>query len=45
VSFVGNAPADVVALERERLANFERHAGQLDEQLRRLRTLTAGSTA
>jgi valyl-tRNA synthetase len=43
--FVANAPADVVALERERLAELERHAGQLDEQLRRLNTLVAGSRA
>jgi hypothetical protein len=32
-------------MERERLAEFERHAGQLTEQLRRLATLAAGTTA
>jgi valyl-tRNA synthetase len=43
--FVANAPAEVVAVERERLAEFERHAEQLDQQLRRLNALVVGSTA
>jgi hypothetical protein len=34
-----------VAVERERLAEFERHAEQLDQQLRRLNALVVGSTA
>jgi len=42
--FVANAPAEVVAVERERLAEFERHAEQLDQQLRRLNALVVGST-
>ena len=44
-SFVANAPAEVVAVERERLAGFERHVEQLEEQLRRLNALIAGPTA
>ena len=35
-NFVGNAPAQVVTQERERLAEFERQVQQLGEQLRRL---------
>jgi valyl-tRNA synthetase len=35
-SFVGNAPPEVVAQERGRLAEFERQVAQLGEQLRRL---------
>jgi valyl-tRNA synthetase len=35
-NFVGNAPPEVVAQERERLAEFERQGAQLGEQLRRL---------
>jgi valyl-tRNA synthetase len=38
-SFVANAPPEVVSAERERLAELERHAEQLGEQLRRLRGL------
>jgi valyl-tRNA synthetase len=38
-SFVNNAPAEVVTLETERVAEFERHLGQLDEQLERLNSL------
>jgi valyl-tRNA synthetase len=41
--FVSNAPAEVVAVERERLKELERHADQLEEQLRRLNALIAGS--
>jgi len=40
-SFVANAPADVVAKERERIAEFERQLGQLGEQLRRLAAVLA----
>ncbi|RPI12386.1 MAG: valine--tRNA ligase [Lysobacterales bacterium] len=35
-SFVANAPPEVVAKERERVADFERQEQQLAEQLRRL---------
>jgi valyl-tRNA synthetase len=35
-NFVGNAPPEVVAQERERLAEYERQVRQLGEQLRRL---------
>jgi len=38
-SFVANAPAEVVAQERERLGDFERQVQQLGEQLRRLAAL------
>jgi len=41
-SFVGNAPAEVVAQERERLAEFERQVAQLSEQLRRLAAVHGG---
>jgi valyl-tRNA synthetase len=44
-SFVANAPPEVVAVERGRLAELERHAEQLGEQLRRLATLAADSSA
>ena len=45
-SFVANAPAEVVAQERERLAEFERQVAQLGEQLRRLAALSpAGAGA
>jgi valyl-tRNA synthetase len=40
-NFVGNAPADVVTQERERLAEFERQLQQLGEQLRRLESVQA----
>ncbi len=43
--FVANAPSEVVSVERERLAELERHAAQLSEQLRRLIALGTGSTA
>ena len=42
--FVANAPAEVVSVERERLAELERHADQLDEQLRRLSALIGSRT-
>jgi valyl-tRNA synthetase len=42
--FVANAPAEVVSVERERLAELERHAEQLDEQLRRLSALIGSRT-
>jgi valyl-tRNA synthetase len=35
-SFVANAPPEVVAKERERIAEFDRQLGQLEEQMRRL---------
>jgi valyl-tRNA synthetase len=35
-SFVANAPPEVVAKERDRVAEFERQLGQLSEQMRRL---------
>jgi valyl-tRNA synthetase len=38
-SFVANAPAEVVAQERERLAGYEQQVLQLGEQLRRLAAL------
>jgi valyl-tRNA synthetase len=41
--FVANAPPEVVAAERERIAEFERQAAQLGEQLRRLGSLTPGA--
>ena len=37
--FVNNAPATVVTLERERVAEFEQQLAQLDEQLARLEAL------
>jgi valyl-tRNA synthetase len=40
-NFVGNAPPEVVAQERERLAEFERQVRQLGEQVRRLAVLQA----
>jgi valyl-tRNA synthetase len=43
--FVANAPAEVVAVERERLAELERNTAQLEEQLRRLNALIAGTGA
>ncbi len=44
-SFVANAPADVVAKERERIAESERQLGQLGEQLRRLAAVMARGPA
>jgi valyl-tRNA synthetase len=38
-SFVANAPPEIVAQERERVAGFERELAQLGEQLRRLSVL------
>ena len=38
-NFVNNAPAAVVTQETERVADFERRLGQLDEQLERLNSL------
>jgi valyl-tRNA synthetase len=35
-SFVANAPPEVVTKERERIAEFDRQLGQLEEQMRRL---------
>jgi valyl-tRNA synthetase len=40
-SFVANAPAEVVAKERERIAEFDRQIGQLAEQMRRLEAVRA----
>jgi valyl-tRNA synthetase len=44
-NFVANAPAEVVAQERARLAEFEQQVTQLGEQLRRLASVAAGSVA
>ena len=38
-NFVANAPESVVMQERDRIAEFERQLGQLDEQMRRLAAL------
>jgi len=38
-NFVRNAPAEVVATERERQADFERQVGSLTAQLERIRGL------
>jgi valyl-tRNA synthetase len=43
-SFVANAPPDVVAKERDRVADLERQLAQLGEQMRRLESVRAGST-
>ncbi len=43
-SFVANAPPDVVAKERERVADLERQLAQLGEQMRRLESVRSGST-
>jgi valyl-tRNA synthetase len=40
-NFVANAPESVVVQERDRIAEFERQLGQLDEQVRRLAALAA----
>jgi valyl-tRNA synthetase len=40
-NFVGNAPPEVVAQERDRLAEYERQVLQLGEQLRRLAAVQA----
>jgi valyl-tRNA synthetase len=44
-SFVANAPPDVVTLERDRLAEFDRQLEQLGEQLRRLGTVQSSEGA
>jgi valyl-tRNA synthetase len=44
-NFVGNAPAEVVTQERDRLGEFERQLEQLGEQLRRLESVRAAGTA
>jgi len=44
-NFVGNAPPEVVAQERDRLAEFERQLEQLGEQLRRLQSVQAAGSA
>ena len=38
--FVSNAPADVVAQEKQRASEFEKTIAQLDEQLEKLAELT-----
>jgi valyl-tRNA synthetase len=40
--FVANAPADVVARERDKQAALEQEVAQLDAQLQRLAALEAG---
>ena len=40
-NFVANAPESVVVQEQDRIAEFERQLGQLDEQMRRLAALAA----
>ena len=42
-NFVRNAPAEVVAQERERIGNFERDLAQLTPQLERVRNLLASA--
>jgi valyl-tRNA synthetase len=42
-SFVANAPPEVVAQERGRVAEFERQLAQLGEQLRRLEAMRSGA--
>jgi valyl-tRNA synthetase len=44
-SFVANAPPEVVARERERIADFERQLAQLAEQVRRLAAVQAAESA
>jgi valyl-tRNA synthetase len=45
-NFVANAPPEVVAKERERIAEFERQLSQLAEQMRRLEAVnSAGAGA
>jgi len=44
-SFVANAPPEVVAQERGRVAEFERQLTQLGEQLRRLEAMRPGTSA
>jgi valyl-tRNA synthetase len=44
-SFVANAPPEVVAQERERVAEFERQLAQLGEQMRRLAAVQAAGDA
>jgi valyl-tRNA synthetase len=44
-SFVANAPPEVVAQERERVAEFERQLAQLGEQMRRLAAVQAAGGA
>jgi valyl-tRNA synthetase len=43
-NFVANAPPEVVAQERGRVAEFERQVAQLGEQLRRLESIRPGTT-
>ena len=43
-SFVANAPPEVVAQERGRVAEFDRQIAQLGEQLRRLVAMRSGAT-
>jgi valyl-tRNA synthetase len=43
--FVANAPPEVVAQERARVAEFDRQLAQLAEQLRRLEALVPGASA
>jgi valyl-tRNA synthetase len=44
-SFVANAPAEVVARERERIAEFDRQIAQLAEQMRRLEAVREAGSA
>ncbi len=41
-NFVKNAPPDVVAQDRERIADFERQLASLEAQLERVRSLKGG---
>ncbi len=40
-NFVNNAPGDVVRMETERVAEFERQLAQIDEQLAKLKSLNS----
>ena len=44
-NFVANAPPEVVAKERDRIAEFDRQLEQLSEQLRRLAAVQSAGTA